>query len=100
MRMKKFSFLLFLATLAACQTKSQVVDFNETFALEKPHKEVSGMVFHKSTDKLWMLQDKGNPAELYAYTTKGTFVKTLKIIDQENTDWEDLSQDKNGDRKS
>lgn len=94
--MKKFSFLLFLATLTACQTKSQEVDFNETFALEKSHKEVSGMVFHKSTNKLWMLQDKGNPAELYAYTTKGTFVKTLKIINQENTDWEDLSQDKNG----
>lgn len=94
--MKKASFLLFLATLTACQTKSQVVDFKETFALDKIHKEVSGMVFHEPTDKLWMLQDKGNPAELYAYTTKGTFAQTLKIINQENTDWEDLSQDKNG----
>ncbi|SEH76150.1 hypothetical protein SAMN02927937_01274 [Paenimyroides aquimaris] len=94
--MKKASFMLFLATLTACQTKSQVVDFKETFALDKTHKEVSGMVFHEPTDKLWMLQDKGNPAELYAYTTKGTFVQTLKIINQENTDWEDLSQDKNG----
>ena len=94
--MKKFSFLLFLATLTACQTKSQVVDFKEKFALEKKHKEVSGMVFQQPTDKIWMLQDKGNSAELYAYTTSGKFTQTLKISDQENTDWEDLSQDKSG----
>ena len=51
------------------------------------------MVFHHNTQKLWMLQDKGNASELYVYSPEGTFEKTLHINNQKNTDWEDLSDE-------
>jgi len=54
------------------------------------------MIFHQPTQKLWMLQDKGNPSELYVYSIDGTFENTVTVNNQENTDWEDLSQDTNG----
>lgn len=92
--MKKFLILVGLVAFTACKTKSQEVDFKETFTLEKKHKEISGMVFQNNT--IWMLQDKGNASELYAYSTDGTFKHTVAVNNQENTDWEDLSQDRKG----
>ena len=94
--MKKVSVLICLAAFTTCNTNSQEIDLKETFSLEKKHKEVSGMVFHKPTDIIWMLQDKGNASELLGYTTVGKFSHTLTIENEENTDWEDLAQDKKG----
>jgi|SRR5690554_1251353 len=94
--MKAYTLFLGLAFLTACSSKSQETNFKELFTLDKNHKEVSGMIFHQPTQKLWMLQDKGNPSELYVYSPKGTFEKTITINNQKNTDWEDLSQDTHG----
>lgn len=94
--MKKYLVLAGIALLCGCNSKSQETNFKEIFSLDKDHSEVSGMVFHHETQKLWMLQDKGNPSELYVYSPEGTFERTITLNNQENTDWEDLSQDTNG----
>ncbi len=94
--MKKYIAFFSFSLLYACSTKSQENNFKEVFSLDKKHKEVSGMIFHQPTQKLWMLQDKGNPSELYVYSTDGIFEQTVTVNNQENTDWEDLSQDANG----
>ncbi len=94
--MKKYTVFFSFSLLFACSTKSQENNFKEVFSLDKKHTEVSGMIFHGPTQKLWMLQDKGNPSELYVYSVDGTFENTVAVNNQENTDWEDLSQDTNG----
>ena len=94
--MKKYIVFFSFSILYACSTKSQENNFKEVFTLDKKHAEVSGMIFHQPTQKLWMLQDKGNPSELYVYSVDGTFENTVTVNNQENTDWEDLSQDTNG----
>jgi len=94
--MKKYIVLFGFSLLYACSTKSQENNFKEAFNLDKKHTEVSGMIFYAPTQKLWMLQDKGNPSELYVYSVDGTFENTVTVNNQENTDWEDLSQDSNG----
>ena len=94
--MKKCIAFFSFSLLYACSTKSQENNFKEIFSLDKKHTEVSGMIFHQPTQKLWMLQDKGNPSELYVYSVDGTFENTVTVNNQENTDWEDLSQDTNG----
>ena len=94
--MKKCIVFFSLSLLYACSTKSQENNFKEVFTLDKKHTEVSGMIFHAPTQKLWMLQDKGNPSDLYVYSVDGTFENTVTVNNQENTDWEDLSQDTNG----
>lgn len=94
--MKNYALFLALSLLTACSSKSQETRIQEVFTLNADHKEISGMVFHHNTQKLWMLQDKGNASELYVYSPEGTFEKTLHINNQKNTDWEDLSQDAEG----
>lgn len=94
--MKKITLYLGLALLYACSSKSQETNFKELFSLNKKHREVSGLVYDQSSQKLWMLQDKGNPAELLVYNVNGTFERTLKIAHEKNTDWEDLSKDVQG----
>lgn len=92
------NYILSIAVLFAfsCKTNSQESAIKEVFSLEKKHKEVSGLVFHNATDLLWLLQDKGNDPVLYAYSKEGNFERTLHIQNQENTDWEDLTQDTQG----
>lgn len=94
--MKKYIVFFSFSLFYACSTKSADHTFKEIFPLDKKHTEVSGMIYHEPTQKLWMLQDKGNPSELYVYSIDGTFENTVKVNNQENTDWEDLSQDTKG----
>lgn len=91
--MKRYVLLLGTVMLFGCNSKSQENNFKEIFQLNNDHKEVSGMIFHEPTKKLWMLEDKGNPADLYVYSLDGKFEQAVTINNQENTDWEDLSQD-------
>lgn len=94
--MKYCALFLSFTLFSACTSKSQVSGFKEQFALDKKHDEVSGMVFHTATQKLWMLQDRGNPAQLYVYSPDGDFERSLEVNEHKNTDWEDLAQDVSG----
>lgn len=54
--------------------------------------EVSGLaVSRRQADVLWMLNDGGNAASLYAVSRRGSKLATLRIAGVANTDWEDLA---------
>lgn len=54
--------------------------------------EVSGLAAsRRHRDVLWLLDDGGNPARLFAVNTSGDRVATLRIEGVTKTDWEDLA---------
>lgn len=55
-------------------------------------REASGMAFSGNEPGLiWLVNDSGNAAELFAVDTTGRHLATVKL-DTRNRDWEDLSQ--------
>ncbi len=57
--------------------------------------EASGIEIAPDSDIIWMLNDGGNPSELYGLDLKGNILKVLKI-NAKNNDWEDLTSDNEG----
>jgi hypothetical protein len=54
--------------------------------------EVSGMVVSRAhPDILWVENDSGNPAAIYAVTPEGSLRATIAIDGAPNIDWEDLA---------
>jgi len=54
--------------------------------------EVSGMAVSRvDPDRLWVLNDGGDTATLYAVSTQGDLLGTLQIKGAENSDWEDMA---------
>jgi len=82
------SLLWFSAIL--CAQDLQVV-----CALPGEITECSGMCSAGSST-YWMLNDGGNPAELYLVDTSGTVLRTLTISNLSNVDWESLASDDSG----
>jgi hypothetical protein len=57
-----------------------------------PRLETSGLAAsRRNPDLLWVHDDHGGAAELYAVTTRGEAIGTLKIRGAKNEDWEDLA---------
>ncbi len=83
-----FSLLLLNCNLSSGQLK--VIT-----ELPKKLKEVSGTQINKDSEIIWMLNDGGNPSELYAFSKKGKLKRTLNIK-AKNNDWEDLAIDDKG----
>ena len=57
--------------------------------------EASGIEIAHNSNIIWMLNDGGNPSELYGLNLKGSVLKVLKI-NAKNNDWEDLTSDNEG----
>jgi hypothetical protein len=54
--------------------------------------EISGMAAsHRHDDVLWVANDGGNDARLYAISRRGAKLATFRVAGAENTDWEDLA---------
>lgn len=54
--------------------------------------EISGIAAsRRHRDVLWMLDDGGNPERLFAVSTGGTRLATLRVEGVTKTDWEDLA---------
>jgi hypothetical protein len=54
--------------------------------------EISGLAAsRRHPDTLWMLDDGGNPPQLYAVGNRGSKLATLRIAGVDNTDWEDIT---------
>ncbi|MEO5566484.1 MAG: hypothetical protein ABIR05_07490, partial [Luteimonas sp.] len=54
--------------------------------------EISGLAAsHRHADTLWMLNDGGNAAQVYAVGSRGGKLATLRIVGVDNTDWEDIA---------
>ncbi len=83
-----FSLLLLNCNLSSGQLKVIA-------ELPKKLKEVSGTQINKDSEIIWMLNDGGNPSELYAFSKKGKLKRTLNIK-AKNNDWEDLAIDDKG----
>lgn len=60
--------------------------------LDAELREISGLtVSRRHRDTLWMHDDGGNPARLFAVDRKGDRVATFRIEGVPKTDWEDIS---------
>ena len=73
-----------------------IVDFdisNALYNLPSQLEETSGLIYYKNL--LWSFNDSGGDPVIYAFKTKtGEIVKTIRIKNAENVDWEEISQDK------
>jgi hypothetical protein len=92
----QFSWLLFVAvfTIVSCKSTSGVS--TKVFDLPKDIDESSGIEITQKSDWIWTIQDSGNKSFLYALDSKGKMANTIKITNENNTDWEDLSSDFEG----
>ena len=88
---KKLFILSFIAFFSNCNYGKLVVVTD----LPKKLHEVSGMEYNPESDDFWMLNDGGNPDEIYRISKKGEITQTLKI-DKKNHDWEDFTKDDKG----
>ncbi len=99
--MIRFSILLLSFVMMACDkagapisTKS-TVDFTSTVVgkiTDQRVPEISGMALsNRSDDVLWVLNDSGDKAFIYALKKNGDFIAAVKIKDADNNDWEDLA---------
>ena len=72
--------------------KYGVSHFSSKFKLPNKIKESSGLI--KVDNKLWTLNDSGGKSELYQIDEQsGRIVKTFKVKNASNKDWEDLAFD-------
>lgn len=89
-----FSVAILFFLLFSC--KNDTGSLATSFALPKSLKEVSGIIYHPATDLIWTLEDSGNQNEVYGLDSKGEIANTIVIEDTENTDWEDITKDGEG----
>jgi len=88
--LKKILSLLILLNFS-CSTGNLTVIADLPSTLD----EVSGTETFPNSNLIWMLNDGGNPSEIYALNRKGKIKKVLKIK-AKNRDWEELTTDKEG----
>ena len=88
--MNKITFFL-IVLLSSCNTGNLTVLAN----LPKDLYEASGIETSPNSNNIWMLNDGGNKPQLFSLDTKGNIQHILKI-NAKNNDWEDLTQDKEG----
>jgi hypothetical protein len=82
---------LFGAMVAGCSDPPPFAQLSGLM-LDAQLDEVSGLAAsHRHPDTLWMLNDGGNAASVYAVSRRGSKLATLRIDGVDNTDWEDLA---------
>jgi hypothetical protein len=88
----RFAFAGALAVLvAACGAAPPFAQLSGLMLDAQLH-EVSGLAAsRRHSDTLWLLNDGGNDARLYAVGTRGGKLATLRIAGVANTDWEDIA---------
>ena len=91
------SVLAVLLTCSSCGTESPAIpqpqgpDRTGVIASDAIL-EASGLArSNLRADRLWVINDSGSPAELYAIGTDGSDQGSVRIANAENTDWEDLA---------
>jgi hypothetical protein len=92
--MKNYISLSAVFFLLACQQASN--SLTTLYSLPKNLKEVSGITYTSNTNLVWTLEDRGNENKIYGIDSNGTIHKTLTLENTTNVDWEDITQDKNG----
>lgn len=87
--------------LLSCNPKAQKssVENDELkvqYSLPKKLKEVSGMTLSKDKKTTWVIEDRGNKNAVYGLNEKGEMIAKVPVINAENTDWEDIISDSEG----
>lgn len=87
--------------LLSCNPKAQKssVENDELkvqYSLPKKLKEVSGMTLSKDKKTIWVIEDRGNKNAVYGLNEKGEMIAKVPVIHAENTDWEDIISDTEG----
>lgn len=99
--MKKFfliAFLPFFAFAAACQQKqASGISVNLRIVTQLPTVliESSGIVA-ENENSIWSHNDAGNTNKIYTFDTTGALIRTIKIDNVQNIDWEDMARDAQG----
>jgi len=81
-----------LVALFVFQNYSEGITQTTTYNLPESLVEISGMEFLNDST-LVAINDGGNEAVLYLMNTEGELIKTVKIENASNKDWEDLASD-------
>jgi hypothetical protein len=95
--MKHFVFFLLSITIASscAHTGYQIIDadiIRSGTIYDRNIGEVSGIaVSFIHEDVVWVINDSGNSASVYALNPKGEVIDTLNIQGVSNNDWEDLA---------
>jgi hypothetical protein len=85
---------LFCTSCISFESDIKEVDIKEVQKLPSNLNEVSGMTY--VNDTLWVIQDKGNSNEIHQISAEGKLLKSIKINDVKNNDWEALTSDEDG----
>ncbi|WP_284653225.1 hypothetical protein [Flavobacterium terrisoli] len=90
--MKNFIILIGLC-LFSCQDKNS--DIVNVLVFPKKLHEVSGLQLAQNNTSFYVIEDSGNKNSVYEVDFNGKQLKEL-LINAENTDWEDLASDNQG----
>lgn len=86
--------------LLSCNPKAQDTVQNDQlkveFSLPKKLKEVSGITLSNDQKIIWAIEDQGNKNSVFALDRKGNLLSEIVVENAENTDWEDITKDKEG----
>jgi hypothetical protein len=90
-KLLRFALAAMFAVVAGCSAPPPFTQLSGLM-LDAQLDEVSGLaVSSRHPDTLWMLNDGGNDARLYAVSTRGSKLATLQVAGIANTDWEDIA---------
>ncbi|GAB0155707.1 hypothetical protein CHRYSEOSP005_09690 [Chryseobacterium sp. Alg-005] len=76
------------------QPKQETLDVD--FSLPSKLKEVSGITLSGDKKTAWTIEDQGNKNIIYGVNQKGELIAEVLVEDTDNTDWEDITADQQG----
>lgn len=86
--------------LLSCNPKAQdspgLQDLKTEFSLPKKLKEVSGIALSADKRTIWVIEDQGNKNVVYGLDLQGKLIVSVPVSNAENTDWEDITADSQG----
>ncbi|MGB3149775.1 MAG: hypothetical protein WBB27_03860 [Maribacter sp.] len=92
MRIKLGLYWVIGCLLVGCNNYGQLIYIAD---LPDNLEENSGIVTFKDST-VWVIEDNGNKDEIYKVDFKGKMLKSFKVKNAKNNDWEDLTKDEKG----
>lgn len=92
--MKALSFFTLLSITLSCSQTQE--NFSIISSLPKKIKEASACEISKVSPLIWTIEDNHNHNILFGFNEKGELIKSIRITNVENNDWEDLTSDADG----
>jgi hypothetical protein len=80
--------------LLSCKQDSKII--LPLYSLPNKLNEVSGISYSTQSGLLWVIEDSGNKNKIYGLNSKGKIIKNITIQNTKNIDWEDITNDKEG----